>query len=205
MNKYGIENFYVTTIAETCADSKMNLRSNLNELEQKYIDEFGSASPNGYNMTTGGQSFAINSSRKVCMAIDSGDIVMKFDSIRNAGEMTGIDEKTINHACNSKSHYGGGVFWYYYDPSQNIDVGNNIGTQSKGKRNWIGKPSNQTSWKHLDNRKCIAQYSKDGDFIQEFRSLKEASESLNICYSTISSCAHGKKKSAGGYIWKLCK
>lgn len=48
----------------------------------------------------------------------------------------------------------------------------------------------------------ILQYSKDGKFIKEWISGKEAAETLNIQASCISNCCKGKQKSAGGFIWK---
>lgn len=45
--KYGMDNF-TTTILEECDDAK------LNELECKYIKEYNTLSPNGYNITKGG-------------------------------------------------------------------------------------------------------------------------------------------------------
>ena len=48
IRKYGIENFDFTLVC-TCENSE------LNDLEIKYIKEFDTFGPNGYNMTSGGQ------------------------------------------------------------------------------------------------------------------------------------------------------
>ena len=40
------------------------------------------------------------------------------------------------------------------------------------------------------------------DFIKEWNSLTEASNTLNISIGNISSVINGKRKQAGGYIWK---
>ena len=37
---------------------------------------------------------------------------------------------------------------------------------------------------------------------EEFDSMKEASEKMNICYTNLSSCIYGRNKTAGGYHWK---
>jgi hypothetical protein len=52
------------------------------------------------------------------------------------------------------------------------------------------------------NNKPILQYTADGHFIREWRSLSYASRELGIAASNISKCAKGKKITSGGYIWK---
>lgn len=47
IRKYGIDGFEVKTLCETTLD-------NINELEIRYINEYNSLVPNGYNLTTGG-------------------------------------------------------------------------------------------------------------------------------------------------------
>ena len=50
------------------------------------------------------------------------------------------------------------------------------------------------------NQKMIMQYDKNGNFIKEWESIKEARNKLKIS-SHISDCCNGKRKTAGGYIW----
>ena len=52
------------------------------------------------------------------------------------------------------------------------------------------------------NAKKILQFTKSGEFISEWSSLKEASRQLGIAQSNICNCCSGKRKSAGGFIWK---
>ena len=53
------------------------------------------------------------------------------------------------------------------------------------------------------NTKPIIQYDIDMNKINEFKSQKEASNILNISYSSISNCCRGKQKNAGGFIFKF--
>ena len=53
--------------------------------------------------------------------------------------------------------------------------------------------------------KKVYQFSKDGAFIKEWRCISEAGRSLSISHSNISMCVKGKRKHAGGYIWKSTK
>ena len=50
--------------------------------------------------------------------------------------------------------------------------------------------------------KRIKQFTKEGIFIKEYMSLSEVGRLLNIPTSNISKCCMGKRKSAGGFIWK---
>ena len=63
----------------------------------------------------------------------------------------------------------------------------------------------------LDNPVCgnknpysrkIYKYSIDGKFISIYDSIGLASKDTGVCYSCIIACARGKRKTAGGYVWK---
>ena len=53
-----------------------------------------------------------------------------------------------------------------------------------------------------DISKAILQYSKDGTFIKEWKSMTEASLKLNILCSGISQCCKEYLKTSGGFIWR---
>lgn len=48
----------------------------------------------------------------------------------------------------------------------------------------------------------ILQFTKDGTFVKEWPSLSEAYRQLGILQSHICQCCKGRRKSAGGYIWR---
>ncbi len=50
--------------------------------------------------------------------------------------------------------------------------------------------------------KPVNQYDKNKNFIKRWNSMKEVECSLNIPNSNITDCCKGKRKSAGGFIWK---
>ena len=50
--------------------------------------------------------------------------------------------------------------------------------------------------------RAVLQYTKDGEFLSEFKTIREASQILNICESSISQCCKNKLITAGGFIWK---
>ena len=50
--------------------------------------------------------------------------------------------------------------------------------------------------------KAVNQYEKDGTFIKEWSSIKEAGDTLGIHRTSITCCCRGKQKLTGGFIWK---
>lgn len=48
----------------------------------------------------------------------------------------------------------------------------------------------------------VAQYGRDGSFICDYESGKEAHRKTGINHSHILECCAGKVKTAGGYIWE---
>ena len=48
----------------------------------------------------------------------------------------------------------------------------------------------------------ILQFSKDGEFIAEYQSIIEAERNTGCNNCSICKCCKGKRKSAGGYIWR---
>lgn len=52
------------------------------------------------------------------------------------------------------------------------------------------------------HKKKVIQYTKNNEFVEEFNSLKEASDKIGINSSSIMRCCKNKQKTCGGYIWK---
>lgn len=51
--------------------------------------------------------------------------------------------------------------------------------------------------------KCpVNQYGLDGKFIKPFESVSQAAKETGIQYLSISKCANGKQKTAGGFQWR---
>ena len=48
----------------------------------------------------------------------------------------------------------------------------------------------------------ILQFTKNGTFIKEWPSARDAERQLGISQSHICHCLKGKRKSAGGFVWK---
>jgi len=52
------------------------------------------------------------------------------------------------------------------------------------------------------NGKPIRQFSKHDELIMEFDGARQASRKLNIAHQSITACCKGRKRSAGGFIWR---
>jgi hypothetical protein len=72
------------------------------------------------------------------------------------------------------------------------------------KESITGLQKSPTHRLNLSKAKSIpaVQYDLQGNFIKEWDSAKQAGTFLKIDSSDICSCRRGKRKSAGGYIWK---
>ena len=69
-----------------------------------------------------------------------------------------------------------------------------ISESNKGKHGQTGSDN--------ANSKQIAQYTKDGSLIKIWTGIQETSRKTKISASHISACCLGKRKSAGGFMWK---
>lgn len=54
-----------------------------------------------------------------------------------------------------------------------------------------------------NQKKPVAQFSKNGELINKYDSLKSVSKNTNIDDSSISAVYSNKRKTAGGYVWKF--
>ena len=112
-----------------------------------------------------------------------GDCVKVWDSIGEISEQTGLSIGNISSVCSRKRCSTGGYVFMYY--CEYYDEG------------FLPKRNNQ------DRSKKILQFSKEGEFMREYPSLKEASKSTGSCVSGISNVCNGKRKFCNGYIWKF--
>ena len=53
------------------------------------------------------------------------------------------------------------------------------------------------------NKKKVAQYDLNGNFIKQYRSIIEASKEINKNHSHISQCCHHQRKSSYGFKWEF--
>lgn len=108
-----------------------------------------------------------------------GELIRSFVSINEACKETGTDKSQIIYCCKGVSKFANGYMWSY---SNNIT-------------NYI-KPKT-----HNPTPKRVIQINKDNlQVIKIFNSISIATEETNI--KNISYACNGKRKTAGGYIWR---
>ena len=73
---------------------------------------------------------------------------------------------------------------------------NNYGTKKERLSKVYNKELHQTTSKN------IIQFNKKMEKINQFKSVREAERKTKISNGNISECCQGKRKTAGGYIWK---
>lgn len=127
-------------------------------------------------------------SRKVILQYDlNGNFIKEWESAVSASKNLGIERSDITSCCNYKIKTSGGFIWRHKgDELQCEDID-----------------------KHKPFRyQCrpIEQYTKNGEFIKRYESIKSAvienNFNNNSGLSNIHYCCSGKTKSAYGYIWK---
>lgn len=55
------------------------------------------------------------------------------------------------------------------------------------------------------NGKCVEQRRIDGSVVGRFQSILEAQRQTGVSQGSIGDCLHGRRKTAGGYIWHYGK
>lgn len=114
----------------------------------------------------------------------TGELVATYKTAHEANRSTGNDFSLICACCRGTRMSTGGYVWSYVPLER---------TSDRFKR-------------HLGNgSKKVYQYTLNGEFVAEYDNLTIAEEQTNIDKRLISSCATGKKKKAGEYIWRYEK
>jgi hypothetical protein len=84
-----------------------------------------------------------------------------------------------------------------------VTWGDKISKSLKGKPKPEGFLKDSSKLKNrLINNKPVMQYDKQGNFIKEWNSAKEAERYYNMSNNCINSCLREKTKTSGGYVWK---
>lgn len=109
-----------------------------------------------------------------------GNLIRKWESIREIQRVLGYARSNISQCCHDKVYQAYGYLWSF-----DKDY-----IKQKGKRK---------------NCKTVYQYDLEGNFIKEWKSLIEIQETLGYLKTNISHCCLGKYLSAYGFIWSYEK
>ena len=169
IKKYGADNFEFKLVCITF-DNK------LNEMEIKYIEQYNSLAPNGYNLRLGGNSgrHHIETKQKI-----SDTLKTKFK----------------NGFIQSRPHQLG-------KPLSEI-IKKKISESLKGRKISQTAIDKKILTQRLNRNRKIIQFDIEGNRLNSFDSCKEAAEYVGSSLSSISNCCLGRQqKTANGYIWK---
>lgn len=172
IKKYGTDQFD-WKVLETC-----NTREQALKLEKYYISLYNTYQ-NGYNENKGGVG-GHNSIPIVCLTYD-GEFVKRYDSISDASK-EGFDPTNISRSCKNPKYSSGNHIFMYEEEYE-----------SKGPRYYKKT--------EVSNMRSIVQCSMQGEFIQKFKSVQEASVITGANRTTISGVLTNKYKSANGFIF----
>lgn len=161
IQKYGWSNFQVEILGEFEIE-------NLNEQEIYYIAKYNSLTPNGYNLTKGGER---GKEKEVYIySAQTGELLEHYNSLTEASKETGVPIETISVIISEKSPRKQAhnlVFLDYYIDRYDI--------------------SNLTR----KNYHKIYSYDKEGFYLTEFISIKEAARFYGITDGQIRKCLNG--------------
>ena len=211
IHKYTIDSFYLEVLnkaPDTCA---------IDLLEDYYITKYNT-DKNGYNLIRGGRNANKLSAmsdedmeewvdkttshfkKQVVQYSLSGDFIAIHNSIKDAKNALGYDDskrECIGDCARMKAKSSLGYQWRFL---------NDDGTYEDKISAYHDKREDYKH-KHPGNKK-VYQYSKDGTFIKEYGSVKDAVNEMKLQTGKsydIGACARGKIKTAGGYIWSYIK
>lgn len=175
LKKYGLQNFNYEII------DSASTQENIDKLEKYYIEKYNSLKPNGYNILKGGREQTGSWNSKPIDEYDlEGNFIKSYESasyyeifINNK-----YKRKGINNSCIKKTKYKDRQFRYKGDEKP---------------KKYIKPLSN--------HRTKVYQYDLEGNFINSFISLEEASKKTNTSRTSISNCIKGNYKTANNFVW----
>jgi group I intron endonuclease len=175
-NQYGEQNFEFFIIQQTINDETI-----IGETEQYYIDMLEPYKKNiGYNKNKTVTRTIKRKNRIVYQYGLNGEFIKEWKSISEAGREVKIKASGIYKSCNNYGITAAAFFWRFE------------------------KTNNLSQEEILSNKLTpILQYSLDGIFINEWKSVTEAAMKLNISLKTLFHVCAGRSKTAGGFIWRL--
>ena len=116
----------------------------------------------------------------VCQYDLQGNFIKEFKSVRDASIATNTNRRSISNVTHGWAKSAGGYIWKKKDDSNDIKI----------------EP-------YIDNNKHrVVCYDMQGNMIDEYNSIAEASASLGLWQQDISACCRGVKQRVKQYIFK---
>ena len=186
IEKYGFENFDVTEIFDVAFS-----KEELNIKEKLWINYYDSYKK-GYNNNLGGEGNGgcegfkrenNPASKPVVQLSINGDFIKEWKCMTDATDFLDVKVSKICSVCKGVNKTAGGYVWVYSDVYYSEDY------------KFKFKPHG------LTKLEPVIQMDLEGNYINKYNSVLEASKSSSIKKSLIFRCCSGERKSGGGYIW----
>lgn len=198
IRKYGKENFYWEVI------DYAECRDGLNDKEVYWIDFYNSyckkENSNGYNMTIGGEN--LSGEYNPFYGKKHSTESKKVMSEKAKGRI--MTEETRNKIAETYSNRYSGENSPMYGRKIPEEVKMKMSNAHKGIKksdeHRINISKSQIG-ENNSNAKSVIQISLDGEFINEYKTVLEASESVDGQSTHIINCCKGRLKSSSGFIW----
>ena len=183
IQKYGWNNFEHEILVSdlnsiSACNKEIELIKKFNTTNKKY----------GYNISSGGKAYngVLNNSKskKVYQYTLKGVLIETYISVAEASRLTKISYSHICACCKGNRSSAGNYQWSYQNTINSIKQIEDEETRRRESR-----------------KRPILQYSLDGHFIKEWKSIKDASTITKINKSSITGCCNNKYKTAGGFQW----
>ena len=202
IRKYGIENFKFDIIGEfECTEEEIR------EIEKKYIEEYNTLSPNGYNQTLNtlhplcdSESYKKMSetkreNAKCVVEVDKNqNILNKWRSIIDCAEDTGLDEKKIAAVCRGERKTTGKRIFYWLDENNNIIIPKYSRDGYKGEK---GTTQIQSS-----SKKVAKIDIETNEIIAIYDTIALAARENDCDSSGISKVCKNLRTKCGNFKWK---
>ena len=126
--------------------------------------------------------YSLNEEKRTIVQYDLDlNEIARYTSTKEASIATGIHRAYILSTARHDSKSTHGYVFRYEDDTTDAS---------------LFKPT------HQPTPKVVLQYSKDGKLLKEWDCISNAEKENMITHGKISAVCKGKRKSAGGYIWK---
>lgn len=188
-DKYGSENFSFE-ILERCNKEQIDNR------ERFYIKKYNSTNYEyGYNLESGGSLYKTHSEEtkrkisegnkgKTC-SDESKKRMSEIQKVAQRGKkLSDVTKRKIGEALKGRVYSDETI-----EKFRELHKRENLSYETR-------KKISEAAYKK------VIQLTKDGNIVAEFDAIKFAEESTGINHSHISNVCKGKRKTAGGYIWK---
>jgi|TARA_B110000858_G_scaffold52393_1_gene60696 group I intron endonuclease len=186
LNKYGLDS-HTFSVVEECKEDDLNKR-------ERYWQDYYNVISEGLNCRlteTTDKSGRLSEETKILIGNSLRGKTLSEEARENMRKPKSDSSRIGRYDKSGKNNP-------FYGRTHSEETKAKI--REKRKNQIITKETNETISNKL--KKPILQFTKDGEFIKEFLSRNEAANELGINPSSISNNISGRKKTAGGFIWK---